>query len=382
MKLCIVSGIYPPDAGGPAVYVSRIAKALHSRGLEITLVIPEGKGDARAREAFEVKTIPWRGSAAARQLSAFRILTACAAGHDLLFINGMGIPAVLAARRLRMPAVLKVVGDFAWERARNRGWTTSTIDAFQKEKGSLKVRGLRKARNFYVRKADRVVTPSRYLADMVEKWGVPAEKIRVVYNAVEEPPDPLPERAAARESLGLKGLTVVSVGRLVNWKGMDGLIRVFPRLADDPGLVIIGDGPESARLRDQASRTASAGRIRFTGTLPRQDVLRYLKAADVLVLNSVYEGLSHLLLESMLCGTAVVATRCGGNPEVITHGVNGSLIGPNRDDELSGALGELLGDPDRREAYVRAGYKKLEDFRWPRLVEETVKVFKEAAARS
>jgi len=110
-------------------------------------------------------------------------------------------------------------------------------------------------------------------------------------------------------------------------------------------------------------------------------VLRYLKAADILVLNSVYEGLSHLLLEAMLCGTAMLATRCGGNPEVISHDVNGYLIRPGRDDELAAGLEKLLEDSGRRHRYVEESFKKLEAFRWPKLVDRTIGVFQEAMKR-
>jgi len=378
MKLCIVSGIYPPDIGGPAVYVARLARALHDRGFQITLVIPEGKGEQEAPVPFSLHTFAWGSSVLSRYLAAYRKTREHAAAGDLLFVNGFGVAAVMAGRRAKVPVVLKVVGDFAWERARNRGLTTLSLEDFQESHGGASVQALKRTRNFFVRRAGLVITPSRYLAEIVRGWGIPSEKIRIVYNAVEAPAEPLPESNQAKASLDLQGPTIISVGRLVNWKGMDGLIRVFPGLPGNARLVIVGDGPEAQRLRNLASETGLKNRIRFTGALPRRDVLRYLKAADILVLNSTYEGLSHLLLEGLMCGTAIVASDCGGNPEVVEDGVNGFLVRAGEDSELSERLVQLLKDPGLRASFVTAGYQKLESFGWPRLLEETIHVFQEA----
>jgi glycosyltransferase involved in cell wall biosynthesis len=143
---------------------------------------------------------------------------------------------------------------------------------------------------------------------------------------------------------------VVSVGRRVPWKGFDALERVVAR---EPAwhLVIV-----SSATRAQA--------------------LGWIKAADVFVLNSTYEGLSHQLIEAMSLGTPIVATRVGGNPELIQDGVEGLLIPAQDDEALYRALKKTAEGSDAARAYGVAAQRKAEQFSIERTIEELLNVLK------
>jgi glycosyltransferase involved in cell wall biosynthesis len=97
-----------------------------------------------------------------------------------------------------------------------------------------------------------------------------------------------------------------------------------------------------------------------------------MKAADVFILNSSYEGLPHILLEAFAAGLPVVATTAGGTGEVVENGVNGLLVPPRRKDLLADAVEGLLSDGDMRKALIKGGRRVLlERFRWKTMVDET-----------
>ncbi len=186
LRILLITGIFPPDIGGPATYVPRIASALTKRGHEITAVTLSDHTDHDdALYPFRVvrllrKTFkPWRW--------LLTVWTLIRHGKDaeVLFVNGLAMEAVMANYFLRRPMVLKVVGDFAWERAKGRGWVEEQFEEFQKKRYRLKVEMLRMLRNWWTRRADKVIVPSQYLAQWISGWGISKENLAVIHNAVE-----------------------------------------------------------------------------------------------------------------------------------------------------------------------------------------------------
>ncbi|MGH7392610.1 MAG: glycosyltransferase, partial [Candidatus Rokuibacteriota bacterium] len=137
-----------------------------------------------------------------------------------------------------------------------------------------------------------------------------------------------------------------TVGRLDPVKDQAGLIRAFAGLARehaDVRLIVAGDGPCRADLETLAASLGLGDRVLLLGE--RRDVPRVLAALNVFVLPSVAEGISNTILEAMATGLPVIATRVGGNPELVEDGVNGFLV-PRRDpDALRAAMARYVDDP-------------------------------------
>lgn len=158
------------------------------------------------------------------------------------------------------------------------------------------------------------------------------------------------DAAATRATLGLdpEAFVVGTVGRLDPIKDHDSLFAAFARLrAEEPGavLLVVGDGPERERL------VAGAGPgVRLLGS--RADVPALLRALDVFVLCSHNEGISNTLLESMATGLPIVATRVGGNPELVSDGETGTLVPPAAPDALAAAMLAYRRDPARARAHA------------------------------
>jgi glycosyltransferase involved in cell wall biosynthesis len=377
MHIFVASGIFHPESGGPATYLYRLLPAIQARGHTVRVLT---FGDAPVEGyPYPLRRVP-RRVLPVRMAAYARAAWPEMRRADRVFVNSLGLPLPAHPRK---PRVLKVVGDLAWERAVNRGWLppTEDVDTFQTWYYPARVRYLQRQRAREVQRADCVIVPSNYLRQMVIGWGAPPDRVQVIYNALAPETtasDLSPAGARALVSLDDSRPLLLTVGRLVAWKGIDHLIRAI-RSVPDVRLLVAGDGPEETRLRALASQAGTADRVTFLGRVPRERLALYFRAADYTALYSGYEGLAHTLLESLLSGTPVIASDKGGNPEVVRHNENGLLV-PYND---PGALAETIraaftGDTRARlAAQTGAG---LERFRWETLVEQTVRVLEETCA--
>ena len=323
MRILITTGIFPPDIGGPATYVPTIAKALAERGHQVTVLTtsePENLQWDDSIYPFLVFRINRRQKIWLRSLKCIAEILRLGRAADVIYANGVYFEAAIVSKFLRKPLVMKIVGDEAWERSVRRGWTKDNFEDFQQRCQSWQAELLKRHRSWVVRQANKVIVPSQYLANWVVKWGVPTEKIAVIYNAVEIPDgvEPL--------SIPLKTpVKAVTVGRLIPLKQVNRLIEAL-REIPELGLVVVGDGPERPRLERIAQELGVSGRVYFAGQRSKKETLSLMAACDFFVLNSTHEGLPHTVLEAMALGLPVIATAVGGTPEVVRDGETGLLI--------------------------------------------------------
>jgi glycosyltransferase involved in cell wall biosynthesis len=212
--------------------------------------------------------------------------------------------------------------------------------------------------------ADVVTAVSRSAAERYRSLGF---DVLYVPNAVD--PADLPERGTR-----FFERQVVYCGRLSREKGVDLLIDAIKRISAN--LVVVGGGPLERELRELARGDP---RIRFTGPLPRAEALRIVKGSDVFVLPSRHEGLSTALLEAMAMGVPVVATRVGGNPELVEHGETGLLVEPEPG-QLAGAISLLLEDGNLAKRLAENAAKiAREKYSWPVVYRQYLDVYRKVA---
>jgi phosphatidyl-myo-inositol dimannoside synthase len=185
------------------------------------------------------------------------------------------------------------------------------------------------------------------------------------------------------------GPRLLTVARLVPYKGVDTGIRALARLAVDwPELhyLVAGAGPDRARLDGLAAELGVAGRVRFLGRVPDADLPALHAAADVYLGLSrssgvEIEGFGISLADAAASGVAVVAGRGGGTADAVEEGVTGLLVDPERSDEVAQALGGLLRDPGRRRALGAAGRRRVEtDLNWERVIRDLQALSRRALA--
>lgn len=363
-RLLLAADIFPPQSGGPATYVVMLANELVRRGIGVRIASlnPESDRSAVSCELLAVRSRP----KLLRYIEYLCLLFKEAGRVDVVYAMGpvnAGFPALAVARLRRKKFAVKVVGDYAWEqfeRQRVEGgrqrYTDCSIEEFQNLKPGGKIGLLKRAESFVVRRAGAVITPCEYLKKMTIGWGALENRVSVIYNAVEmKTVTPAPKSEDER--------WIVSAGRLVPWKGMDTLISILPEIQkefSDVKLKIIGDGSEKEKLKDQSSRL-KAGSVESLGNLSHEQTASYIAAADVFVLNSGYEGLSHVLLEALSLGVPVLASRVGGNSEVLP---GDCLFEYNNEEEIKRKIIETF-QSTRRLALDR------EKFSLPVMIERT-----------
>ena len=361
-KLLLASGIFHPEPGGPATYLKTLLPALRETGwAPRVLTYGDAHPHAYPYPVTRIKRQRFPLRFARYALAARRHL----AWADMVFAQTIDLP-LWGAQRL--PRVIKIVGDQAWERCVRKRWIPPdvSIDEFQAFAGDVRVRWQRRARTRQIRAMDAVIVPSRYLRQLVVSWGIAPAKVHVIHNALAPPATPRQSRADIRAELGWTDRpTLITVARLQPWKGIDHLIVA---LNDLPALrlVVVGDGPDRGRL--EAMARPLGDRVIFTGMMAPGETHRLMAAADGLALYSGYEGLSHTLLESLHLGTPVLASDRGGNSEIVSHGVNGLLV-PHVDvSALRWGIQQLL---ERREEYAANSRCGLDRFSFRKMADET-----------
>lgn len=198
--------------------------------------------------------------------------------------------------------------------------------------------------------ASAIITVCQALKDTLVVMGVDDNKITPLRNGVDltvfHPPL---DREKLRQKMGMLGPTVISVGHLVKRKGHDIVIKAIASL---PGttLFIAGDGEEMENLKNLAVELGVEQRVVFLGAIPHDALSMYYGACDVLALASDREGWANVLLESMACGTPVVASNIWGTPEVVRAPEAGILVNSITPEEFATGLQQLLlNSPQRKE---------------------------------
>ena len=233
---------------------------------------------------------------------------------------------------------------------------------------------------------DRVCAVSENLRRHMLAEGFAARDVRVIRNGITLAPRPTCEQVTVvRREFGLDtgGPVVGSVGRLDPVKGFDVLVSAFAQVQaiyPSARLVIVGEGTERdrlARMVDQLGCGADA--VRFLGY--RQDASRIMQAMDIYVNSSLFEGISLTILEAMGAGKPVIATKVGGNPEVVREGITGLLIPSADPDALARAIEGLCSDPRRAATFGEEGRAHVErNFTIQRMVEDYAREYETAGA--
>jgi glycosyltransferase involved in cell wall biosynthesis len=333
----ILPAYLPETFGGAEQQTRRLAQALARRGAAVTLLAPRLKRSTPARERegpvevrrFHLRAAPNLGG---RHLDAFLWWCLCISSwlrrnrrsYDLIYVVHARLhafPAAVAGKRLGKPVVVK---------PGRGGETHFDLSVVQRKRllGSFFARAI--ARN-----TTAWVANSQAIAGDLARWVIPRERVHVIPNGID-----VPEDVGRQPRNGV--VHFLSMGRLDADKAVDQTIRAFAALsADAPAhLTILGDGPCRRELKALSRRLGQDRRISFPGAV--DDVMPYLKEADVYLSSSVSEGMSNALLEAMSRGVMPVVSRVSGADDLVEDGVSGFLVPPGDETTLTTRLVESL----------------------------------------
>jgi glycosyltransferase involved in cell wall biosynthesis len=348
--------------GGSERHLLTLLPALAARGLDVSFVgldVP-GQGPEAFYRELERLRVPFDRLPSPRDLSP-------RTGALLRRVVGRRRPDLLHTHLVHADAYGALVGG-------------RTIVSTKHNDDPFRAGPFRLVERMVTHRAARVICITEALArfnrDVV---GLPAAKLRVVHYGMDAPPapwgsDPVPVPIPPGARI------VLCVGRLVPQKGLDVVLRALPSIrAAEPRavLVILGEGPEREALELLGQELGIADALRLPGHVG--DVSAWLQRAELFVHPARWEGFGLVLLEAMLAGKAIVASRVSAVPEIVIDGVTGLLVPPDDPAALAHGVGELLVDPARAAGLGAAGRDRARSsFSVDRMVEETLAVYEEA----
>jgi glycosyltransferase involved in cell wall biosynthesis len=327
MKILLISGIFPPDIGGPATFISGFAEYLTIEGHQVTVIALADSKNIRNRREFKFKTfLVCRDQfKPIRVLKTIFMIRKLSKKSEITLVNGLFYEHYFANIFKKNKYIYKVVGDPVWEKYRNTIDQSISIEDFQNIKLNFKYKFIREILNRGLKSSKKNVVPGFELQKIVENWN-PVIRVTQVNNGV---PTEMVEGVDATHD-------VISVTRLVNWKNIDLLIKACH--SANLSLIVVGDGPERMKLEALAAEIKA--HVDFVGEKNSEEVRKYLHRASVYALVSSYEGMSFSLLEAMMQQREIVVSRVPANLNVIEHGYTGHVIRDWSVDSISKSLTE------------------------------------------
>lgn len=233
---------------------------------------------------------------------------------------------------------------------------------------------LAQAERLAARVTDKIICVSEQDRKLALQFRVASpEKLTVVHNGVNPEPFLQADGAQVKSELGLAGKIVTFVGRLAAQKDPMILLRAFQSVPKGT-LLLVGDGGLKPQIESYIHRHGLSNRVKICGV--RNDIPQVLAASDVFALPSRWEGLPFTVIEAMMVGLPVVASRVGGVPELVEDGVTGLIVPPKDPEALAKALNTLLSDHDLRHQMGEAGRQKaMREFTLERMLRETQSVY-------
>ena len=341
MRVLVTVGIFPPDIGGPATFVPKIAKYFQDElNYEIEILTLSDNKNSNINDDFSVKRIDRNLPIIYRWLKTIFTIYKLGKNKDLIFVNGLGTETTIANIFLKKKIIRKIVGDPVWERAYSKAKISESFDEFQVKNYGFSISLQKKVRSFSIKKSDIVVTPSKHLKNFILNLGF-KNKIEIINNGVF-----IPEENTNIFTNDQINITIVS--RLVSHKNIEKIIKAISDL-NSPliNLNIIGDGPELNQLQKISLESNNKDNIIFHGKLNRDDINHIFLKSDIYIQASNYEGLPHSLLEAMSYGIPVLCTPVGECKEILGNEDRGYILDlPVSKNNIKSKISQIIGEKD------------------------------------
>ena len=286
MNILITVGIFPPDIGGPASFVPKIANHLINMDNKVKIICLADEENLLLEDELDVFRIRRSTYLPIRWFKTISLIIKHGRKSDILFVNGLGVEAAIANLYLRKKIVRKIVGDPVWERFYNKKRTSETFDDFQNLKQNLNVRIQKLIRNWSISSSEVVITPSDHLKEFINRIN-PKTEVLKINNGIEI-------TEFKRSKTPLHEFNILINSRLVVQKNIHLVIEAMDSIKNlDINLKIIGEGGEFASLEELITNLKIQNRVKMIGKVENNLISEYLKTSNLFIQASDYEGLPH-----------------------------------------------------------------------------------------
>ncbi len=369
-KLLLATGIFPPDIGGPATYCKRFADEFSRKGIQVEVVT----------YGFPSATVPYRIFFTSRQwpsglrqlFYAIALIRAAKGADGIISFDslGAGLPALIVGKIRRKKVIMRLGGDFLWEKYVEKGLGTQTMREFY-EKGTYKkyFGGVRRLIAFVLRRTDTIVFTTEFQRSLfIPHYRLDPDKTAVLGNVF------YPEAPAVRSK---NEAFFLWAGRLIRLKNIPFLLDVFQKVrmkyaSTKPLLRLIGEGPEKEAIREMILQKGLEGSVKLEPALSQKELQKLIREAYCCILPSLTEISPNFALDCIAAGTPLVLTKETGIRDTFSEL---EYADPHNEEEFAEKIEALIGDKDHYLAYS----KKVKDISymktWEQAADEYLKFF-------
>jgi len=389
MKVLIYTHEFPPFLGGLATTSFKLGKGISEAGLEVTVLAPQySSQDMDLDKYFNFRVvrmgkltrnhgIPSPIKEAAGFLSLIRALSDI--NPDVvIFITREAHFAGGLLSKLPYKVIVRVAGYEAFKYLLGKRVTKRAFGLPMKR--------------LYMR-AYKIISPSMSTKELLERAGIPGDKIDVIYNGVNnymlsQGPNPrILEGLRSKFNIKSGEKVVLTVSRLVPGKGQDAVIRAMPKVLRERNgfkYLIVGEGRYERRLKELCEKEGVSSKVIFAGPVPHSEVINFYDLCDVFVMPNRpiknaenIEGLPNVVLEAASRGKPVIAGIPGGSKEVIEHGESGYVVNGENIDEIAKCILDLLNDETKAHNFGARGRQRIEKiFTEEKMIDSYLEVIK------
>ena len=347
MDILITVGIFPPDIGGPASFVPKIAKYLINKGHNVKIICLSDKEHLTYKDDINVIRINRSLPIIFRWLKTIVKIYSNSKKSDLIFVNGLGTETTIANLFIRKKVIRKIVGDPVWERVYNKNLIDESFDDFQENNHGLSISLQKIIRNWSINKSNLIITPSQHLKNFIDKIGFD-KNIFVINNGVNI-------EHLNKVVLENNIIQLLVVSRLVSQKNIDSIIKAIKVMENENIILnIVGDGSEINNLKLLVKKYELVKKINFIGKIENTKLNEYLKNADIFIQASNYEGLPHSILEAMNFEIPILSTDVGGCSVLLNKGERGYIIPmPVSEVEISEGIRKIINNKNEAKSKAR-----------------------------
>tara|TARA_Y100000817_G_scaffold51425_1_gene37187 strand:+ start:1478 stop:2590 length:1113 start_codon:yes stop_codon:yes gene_type:complete len=319
VNILITTGIYPPDVGGPARFVPLIAEKLSNKN-NVKVITLSQDLSILDKPDYQVVRILRRQNKFIRFFKTVFQIVKFGRKSDVIFINGLWLETYIANLFIRKNTIRKIVGDPVWEKYYSKYKVIEEFDEFQSKKYNISIELYKFLRNVSIKSVNTIIVPSNHLSNFIKNIGFSGNLIQI--------------NNGTKKSTDIEKIydenNFLIVSRLVRHKNIDLIIRSFNDLKKqnslDFKLNIIGEGPEYKKIKNLIEQFNLSDSISLVGSKFGNELEEYYKNSNYFLQMSSYEGMPHSILEAMNHKLIVIASKHGGNYELIGNNDFGYIV--------------------------------------------------------